>query len=64
MSAWSMEGKKITVEYNLYHLDIDLVPWNCPQDQSLRPFNVQDQEVDGGIAQGQEQAVEGEALQL
>ncbi len=45
-------------------LDVHLVPGDGLEDQVLRPFNVQDEEVHSGVAQGQEEAVQGKALDL
>ncbi len=45
-------------------LNVHFVPWNILEDHVLRPFHVQDEEVHRGIAQGQEEAVQGKALDL
>ena len=47
-----------------YNLNIHTGPGYSPQDKGLRPLHIQDQEVHGGAAQGHQQAVQGEALQL
>jgi len=45
-------------------LDVHFVPGNILEDHVLRPLHVQDEEVHRGIAQGQQEAVQGKALDL
>ena len=45
------------------HLYVHLVPGDGLQDGILGPLNVQAEVVDGGVAEGQEDGVEGQALQ-
>ena len=45
------------------HLDVDKVPGDGLEDLVLRPLYVQNEPVDGGVAHGQQQGVEWDALQ-
>ena len=45
------------------HLDVDEVPGDGLEDLVLRPLYVQNEPVDGGVAHGQQQGVEWDALQ-
>ena len=45
-------------------LDVHFVEWNCPQDCKLRALDVEAEVVHGGVAQGQEDGVQGEALSM
>ena len=45
------------------HLDVDLVPGDGLEDLELRPLNVEDEPVDGGVTQSQEERVERNTLQ-
>ena len=45
------------------HLDVDLVPGDGLEDLELRPLDVEDEPVHGGITQSQEESVERQALE-
>ena len=58
------ENLSCNVQLNTQHLYIHLVPRDGLQHQVLSPLDIQAEIVNGGIAQGQQQAVDREALEV
>jgi hypothetical protein len=48
----------------LPYLNVYPLPGHRSEDEGFRPLHIQDHQVDGGVAHGQQQAVQREALQL
>ena len=60
LSLFCLQCAVCTVQY----LNVHLVPRDGPQNLVLFTQDVEDEQVDGGAVHGQEEAVQGEALDL